>query len=60
MTRPDLPIDSWRELTAIPSNGYPGMTELSSGGRAFQLGAVGAQARRRLEKFAAKKLGEAA
>ena len=60
VTEPDLPIDSWRELPAIQANGYPGMTELRVGNRAFQIGGVGANVRKRLERFAAKKLGEVA
>lgn len=59
MTKPDLPIDSWRELPAIPQNNYPGMTELRANGRSFQIAGVGPAVRERLERFAMRKLAEA-
>ena len=38
-------VDRWREVPAIPSNGFPGMMELSKGGRYWQVRAVGPEAR---------------
>jgi hypothetical protein len=49
MTAPDLIVDRWREIAAVPQNGFRGMTELNKGDRSWQLGGFGPEIRAVLE-----------
>jgi hypothetical protein len=60
MTAQDLIVDRWREIPAIPQNGFRGMTELSKGDRSWQLGGVGPEVRARLEAHVEAVLAAAA
>jgi hypothetical protein len=45
MSASDICVDRLREVPAIPQTGFPGMTELSAGGRCVQICATGPAAR---------------